>query len=658
MFPDISRAMESNRYFTNPDNQSEFVHVCTAAKFKLGIPLDESATLIRDGRSTKISFDSNRADVVVQRSGNDFKLLDISGKSLGTFTADNITSLKVLYNGLEIRKAVYTDHLLMWLPKENGVAYFDFKSTRWYASRHIIGMETGLTASKHIMSRDIPDKSQYTSLSALNKHGLTEINGIPFEYLHTDCRKITFVTRVGLDMLVEKPRNRGQTKNLMDKIKAWFKNEPEDVPLDDPEEEKSAEPEELVESAEFVDESPGASHEVVALKDIVPEFAGHTIRVTPDKRVSAFDVIMALNECSKNVATKEFIHIVQEFDDFKEYRKDGDSLQEVDDTDKIITDELRHDLQQPNNALYYKFEGYKQKLTPVLTDEGVYNLIMLIRSKRAAPIRRKFAELIGRYLRGDQSLHAEVNANHAFQQTLADNDPRKLRIENSDPGVLQVEKMCKEQSIESLPKTLLKGKPGVYLIIIGFHHGQLIVNYGCTRDAVGSRANAHFKRYQTADDPNFHFVFKFIYFREVNGIPKQAEDAVGERLRELGLHLGPQYQIGRGKGSINRELCTVTQEYNLSDLIDIVDAVIDKHDRNVNAIVAKSRDEQYRDRKLEIDRELALRRMELDEKRMALDEKRMQQPVELQLKWAEIRIKELELDQVGCEPLAIVEALS
>jgi hypothetical protein len=658
MFPDISRAMESNRYFTNPDNQSEFVHVCTAAKFKLGIPLDESATLIRDGRSTKISFDSNRADVVVQRSGNDFKLLDISGKSLGTFTADNITSLKVLYNGLEIRKAVYTDHLLMWLPKENGVAYFDFKSTRWYASRHIIGMETGLTASKHIMSRDIPDKSQYTSLSALNKHGLTEINGIPFEYLHTDCRKITFVTRVGLDMLVEKPRNRGQTKNLMDKIKAWFKNEPEDVPLDDPEEEKSAEPEELVESAEFVDESPGASHEVVALKDIVPEFAGHTIRVTPDKRVSAFDVIMALNECSKNAATKEFIHIVQEFDDFKEYRKDGDSLQEVDDTDKIITDELRHDLQQPNNALYYKFEGYKQKLTPVLTDEGVYNLIMLIRSKRAAPIRRKFAELIGRYLRGDQSLHAEVNANHAFQQTLADNDPRKLRIENSDPGVLQVEKMCKEQSIESLPKTLLKGKPGVYLIIIGFHHGQLIVNYGCTRDAVGSRANAHFKRYQTADDPNFHFVFKFIYFREVNGIPKQAEDAVGERLRELGLHLGPQYQIGRGKGSINRELCTVTQEYNLSDLIDIVDAVIDKHDRNVNAIVAKSRDEQYRDRKLEIDRELALRRMELDEKRMALDEKRMQQPVELQLKWAEIRIKELELDQVGCEPLAIVEALS
>jgi hypothetical protein len=184
------------------------------------------------------------------------------------------------------------------------------------------------------------------------------------------------------------------------------------------------------------------------------------------------------------------------------------------------------------------------------------------------------------------------------------------------------------------------------------------VNYGCTRDAVGSRANAHFKRYQTADDPNFHFVFKFIYFREVSGIPKQAEDAVGDRLRELGLHLGPQYQIGRGKGSINRELCTVTQEYNLSDLIDNVDAVLDKHERDMSVVVAKTRDEQYRDRKLEIDRELALRRMELEEKRMALDEKRMQQPIELQLKWAEIRIKELELNQVGYEPLAIAETRS
>jgi hypothetical protein len=36
----------------------------------------------------------------------------------------------------------------------------------------------------------------------------------------------------------------------------------------------------------------------------------------------------------------------------------------------------------------------------------------------------------------------------------------------------------------------------------------------------------------------------------------------------------------------------------------------------------------------------------------------MQQPIELQLKWAEIRIKELELDRVECEPLAIVETLS
>jgi hypothetical protein len=653
--------MESNRYFTNSDNQCEFVHVCTAAKFKLGIPLEESATLIRDGRSTKISFASNRADVVVQRSGNDFKLLDISGKSLGTFTADNITSLKVLYNGLEMRKAVYTEHLLMWLPKENGVAYFDFKNTRWYASRHIIGMETGLTASKHIMSRDITDKNQYTSLNALNKRGLTEINGIPFEYLHTDCRKITFVTRVGLDMLVEKPRNRGQTKNLMDKIKAWFKNEPEDAPPDDPEEEKTAvaAPEELIESVEPVDESLGASHEVVSLKDIVPEFAGHMIRVTPDKRVSAFDVIMAINECSKDAAKQDFRRIVAQFDDFTAYRKVNEPSRELGaDRPKFSDVSESSEIIPTRDDLYYKFKGQGSRPTPVLTDEGVYNLIMLLPSKRAAPIRRKFAELVGRYLRGDQSLHSEVNANHAFQQSLADNDPRKLRIENSDPGVLQVEKMCKEQGIESLPKTLLKGKPGVYLIIIGFHHGQLIVNYGCTRDAVGSRANAHFKRYQTADDPNFHFVFKFIYFREVSGIPKQAEDAVGDRLRELGLHLGSQYQIGRGKGSINRELCTVTQEYNLSDLIDNVDAVLDKHERDMSVVVAKTRDEQYRDRKLEIDRELALRRMELEEKRMALDEKRMQQPIELQLKWAEIRIKELELDRVECEPLAIVETLS
>ena len=59
----------------------------------------------------------------------------------------------------------------------------------------------------------------------------------------------------------------------------------------------------------------------------------------------------------------------------------------------------------------YQFPGRGQQNQPVITLSGSVKLVMLLPGKRAQLYRTKFAEIISRYLDGDQTLSVEIEEN-------------------------------------------------------------------------------------------------------------------------------------------------------------------------------------------------------------------------------------------------------
>ena len=64
----------------------------------------------------------------------------------------------------------------------------------------------------------------------------------------------------------------------------------------------------------------------------------------------------------------------------------------------------------------YQFPGRGQQYQPVITLTGSVKLVMLLPGKRAKLYRTKFAEIISRYLDGDQTLCLEIDENRTVGQ--------------------------------------------------------------------------------------------------------------------------------------------------------------------------------------------------------------------------------------------------
>ena len=60
----------------------------------------------------------------------------------------------------------------------------------------------------------------------------------------------------------------------------------------------------------------------------------------------------------------------------------------------------------------YQFPGRGQQFQPVITLSGSVKLVMLLPGKRAQLYRTKFADIISRYLDGDQTLSVKIEENH------------------------------------------------------------------------------------------------------------------------------------------------------------------------------------------------------------------------------------------------------
>ena len=114
-------------------------------------------------------------------------------------------------------------------------------------------------------------------------------------------------------------------------------------------------------------------------------------------RVSVIDVTMAITGKNKNDAAQDFRRVIGNYPAVKA------------------------------NCLNWKFDGARQRDTPVTDARGIVEIIMLLGGRQATRVRRQAAELLVRYLGGDLSLVDEVCRIRGFQEEMAaraPDDPR------------------------------------------------------------------------------------------------------------------------------------------------------------------------------------------------------------------------------------------
>jgi hypothetical protein len=74
----------------------------------------------------------------------------------------------------------------------------------------------------------------------------------------------------------------------------------------------------------------------------------------------------------------------------------------------------------------HKFPGAGQRDTPIIDAKRVVMLLNMIPGKKAANFRMFSADVVVRYLGGDDTLVAEIEKNAEMQEGLADDDPMSL----------------------------------------------------------------------------------------------------------------------------------------------------------------------------------------------------------------------------------------
>ena len=113
------------------------------------------------------------------------------------------------------------------------------------------------------------------------------------------------------------------------------------------------------------------------------------------------------------------------------------------------------------NLGLYKFQGRRQRETPVANIRGAIELVFLLPGRHAARVRREAASLLARYLGGDQTLVDEICRNRGLQEELAvrsPDDPRRFAgetVEAAAPmGEQQLARVCSDIVTRAVPAIL------------------------------------------------------------------------------------------------------------------------------------------------------------------------------------------------------------
>jgi hypothetical protein len=346
------------------------------------------------------------------------------------------------------------------------------------------------------------------------------------------------------------------------------------------------------------------NHDNIIFDNSLPEFSGHKIRITPDKKVSVFDTIKVF--CNAYESKKVWYDLIDKYPELN------------------------------NLIITFKFNGQGQKETPVMDSNGLIELIMLLPGKHAADMRKKFAETIIRYLGGDLSLIDEIKENNKIQDSLDKNDPRKLTLANTDKAILQIDTFCKENNIDDVFIQSCNGKTGCYILFIGIHKNQFILKFGNTGTSANGRLDAHYSKFNNINDPDFEPGIRVVYFKETLHYAS-VEKEFKRQLKCLNMYLG-KYKIGN---ITSIELFTLTKEFSINEIINIMDKIINSNiksnDKKLLPTIANididfekyKLDHEYR--MIQIDNEYNIKSKELDIKLAYEQEKTKQLELQIEL---------------------------
>jgi hypothetical protein len=214
--------MSTPKFFDKDYNNVMEPYIIKCIRSTLGLSEDTNCSLYRDERKTKVRFDDDQAEMIIQKAGNDFFLYYEGHKEKKSFHINQVRSLMVLDKKDATRSIVDPDHLVEWLPHEHGVAYFGFNELIWYSVRSLNKMIENLPSKDHLWKRDA-SADDYADLNKLKNLGLIEINGLDIRYLNETALRLTFINKCGLESVLTKKRNK-YTKNAMSDLIRWYES--------------------------------------------------------------------------------------------------------------------------------------------------------------------------------------------------------------------------------------------------------------------------------------------------------------------------------------------------------------------------------------------------------------------------------------------------
>lgn len=193
-----------------------------------------------------------------------------------------------------------------------------------------------------------------------------------------------------------------------------------------------------------------------------------------------------------------------------------------------------------------RFPGKKQKATPAMDRTGICMLVMVLPGRRAATMRRRFADIVVAYMDGASGRAPESPA--ALPPI---NDPRGQESAQG-AGAQDGAGAAGALGLAPVPTARFEKETGVYMVVVGaivpenatptVTNSAVLVKYGETRRSVFRRNEAHDRKFAAVDHPLFVAFEVCAYFRP-NLKSLEIETQFGELLKVYGAHCGDEYRV-------------------------------------------------------------------------------------------------------------------
>lgn len=310
-------------------------------------------------------------------------------------------------------------------------------------------------------------------------------------------------------------------------------------------------------------------HDLIDLTGKMTGVTG-TIRITPDKMASVYDIIKAFNTTVNER--------------------------------KTWSDVKKNHFVGVTKSYTYTFPGKGQNKTPVLDSKGVIQLIMVLPGSKAASCRKEFADIIVRYLGGDLSLCYDVIQINQQRKITASKEPEHFFASIANNTYTIINKLRDQCNIKPLPLANLIGTQGIYIASVGVEKDTIVFKYGETDFDVNSRIDKHLGRYKSIGDEHFGPAVVPLYFRKTL-MSRRAEKDIKRELHYRNLHLSEGHKISDElKG--NDELFILRNNYTMPQVIEIVDYIIDQYELETAIAVddhQEIRNHEYRMKQLDVE---------------------------------------------------------